>query len=93
MTHLALDRVAVAHSVTQLVITESRLSLDPADIAESEPLNGELLRVNSLGFVGMLVRLEDEIGVELPDDLFVGRRFHTVGDLVDVVMAAAGGTA
>jgi acyl carrier protein len=81
------DRATVGDTVKRVVIAESRLSIDPAAVAESEPLVGELLRVNSLGFVGMLVRIEDELGVTLPDDLFVGRSFRTVGDLVDVVLS------
>jgi acyl carrier protein len=83
------DRVAVAEAVKRVVISESRLSLAPHEITEQEPLVGELLRVNSLGFVGMLVRIEDELAVMLPDDLFVGRSFKTVADLIDVVMVAA----
>ncbi|MFM9368736.1 acyl carrier protein [Streptomyces sp. Da 82-17] len=84
-----LDRAAVAESVKRVVIAESRLSLQPSDIDDHEPLDGELLRVNSLGFVGMLVRLEDELDVVLPDDLFVGRSFRTVADLTEVVHAGA----
>ncbi|MGI5403436.1 acyl carrier protein [Streptomyces sp. CA-135486] len=82
-------RATVGDTVRRVVVAESRLSIDPATIAESEPLVGELLRVNSLGFVGMLVRIEDELGVTLPDDLFVGRNFQTVGDLIDVVVSGA----
>jgi acyl carrier protein len=37
----------------------------------------------------MLVQLEDELGVTLPDDLFAGRTFNTVGDLIDVVATAS----
>ncbi|MFE7778857.1 acyl carrier protein [Streptomyces sp. NPDC057445] len=81
-----LDRTTVGDIVKRVVIAESRLSIDPAGIAESEPLVGEKLRVNSLGFVGMLVRIEDELEITLPDDLFVGRSFQTVGDLIDVVL-------
>ncbi|GAA2043456.1 acyl carrier protein [Streptomyces sp. XM4011] len=83
------DRLAVADAVKRVVIAESRLSVPTSRISESEPLVGELLRVNSLGFVGMLVRIEDELDVVLPDDLFVGRTFHTVGDLIDVVADGA----
>ena len=90
MSSSVAGRSAVADSVKRLVITESRLSLPPEAIADTEPLNGDLLRVNSFGFVGMLIQLEDELGVELPDDLFVGRTFSTVGDLIDVVAGAAG---
>lgn len=79
----------VTDSVKRVVIAESRLSLQPADLRTDEPLNGDLLKLNSLGFVGMLVRLEDELDITLPDDLFVGRSFHTVADLVDVVANGA----
>lgn len=85
---LSLDRTAVATIVKKVVVAESRLSVPPETIAEGEPLVGELLNVNSLGFVGMLVRIEDELDVTLPDDLFVGRSFRTVGDLIGVVIAA-----
>lgn len=79
------DHTAVADSVKRVVIAESRLSLEPDQIQDDEPLSGDLLRVTSMGFVGMLVRLEDELDVTLPDDLFVGRTFKTVDDLVEVV--------
>ena len=85
-THSRRDEVSEA--VKRLVIRESRLSLRPADIADDEPLNGTVLRINSLGFLGMLVRLEDELDVTLPDDLFTGRVFTVVSDLVDVVLRA-----
>lgn len=88
MSMPAPDRATVARAVKTLVIAESRLSVGPDTVADDEPLNGDLLRINSLGFVGMLVRLEDELGVTLSDDLFVGRSFDTVADLVDVVHAS-----
>ncbi|MBP2336693.1 glutamate-5-semialdehyde dehydrogenase [Saccharothrix coeruleofusca] len=81
-------REAVSAVVRRLVLRESRSPLSAEDIGEDEPLNGGTLRINSFGFVGMLVHLEDELDVRLPDDLFVGRRFETVGDLVDLVGSA-----
>lgn len=84
-----IDHASVAESVKRVVIAESRLPLRPSDVADDEPLNGDLLRVNSLGFLGMLVRLEDELSIQLPDDLFVGRSFATVADLVAVVLTAS----
>lgn len=75
----------VSMAVKRLVVRQSRLSIDPARIGDEEPLQGELLRVTSVGLLGMLVRLEDELDVTLPDDLFTGRSFHTVADLIDVV--------
>jgi acyl carrier protein len=80
-----IDRTRINETVKRLVIRESRLAVDPAEVDDLEPLNGDLLRVNSLGFLGMLVRLEDELDVTLPDDIFAGRAFTTVADLVDVL--------
>lgn len=80
--------MAVAVAVKRLVVRESRLSIDPETVADDELLNGPLLHVTSVGFLGMLVQLEDELGVTLPDDLFAGRTFNTVGDLIDVVASA-----
>jgi acyl carrier protein len=90
MTARTERRAEISRAVKRLVALESRLSIDPDGIAESEPLNGRLLKINSLGFLGMLVRLEDELDVTLPDNLFVNQIFTTVADLVDVVSRAVG---
>jgi len=89
MTGVPLRRADVLESVKRMMISESRLSVSPDQVADDEPLNGTLLRVNSLGFVGVLMRLEDELDVTLADDLFVGRSFSTVAEVVDVVMDGA----
>jgi len=89
MTRAPLRRADVLESVKRMMISESRLSVSPDQVADDEPLNGALLRVNSLGFVGVLMRLEDELDVTLADDLFVGRSFTTVAEVVDVVMDGA----
>jgi len=80
----------ISRAVKRLVALESRLSIDPDEIADAEPLNGALLKINSLGFLGMLVRLEDELDITLPDNLFVNQTFTTVADLVDVLARATG---
>jgi len=79
----------VAIAVKQVLLAESRLRMDPADLRDDEPLNGELLRVTSMGFLGMLIKLEDVLGVELPDDIFVGRTFTTVDDVVQAISGRA----
>ncbi len=83
-------RTEISLAVRRLVLLESRLSMRPEEITEAEPLDGDLLRINSLGFLGMLVRLEDDLDVTLPDNLFVNRSFSTVADLVDVVAGVVG---
>lgn len=89
MTAEPIRREAVNEAVKRLVIAESRLRIGSDQVADDELLNGPLLTVNSFGFVGMLVRLEDELDLELADDLFVGKQFHTVGDVVDTILAGA----
>lgn len=83
------DRAVVAEAVKRLVIAESRLSISTGRVSENEPLTGPLLSVNSLGVLRMLLKLEEDLGVTLPDDLFSGLRPRTVGDLVDLVQRAA----
>jgi acyl carrier protein len=90
MTATRHRRAEISHAVKRLVALESRLSMDPDEITEAESLNGELLKINSLGFLGMLVQIEDELDVTLPDNLFVGQAFYTVADLVDVVARVVG---
>ena len=81
-------RAAVTSAVKRMVILESRLAVPEDRVRDDEPLNGRLLTVNSLGFLGMLVRIEDELDVVLPDDMFVGRPVRTVADVVDLVLLA-----
>jgi acyl carrier protein len=80
---------AVGLAVKRVLVLESRLPIPPEQLSDTEPLNGGLLTINSLGLLGMLIRLEDELDVTLPDDLFLGRAFSTVADLIDVVARGA----
>lgn len=81
-------RAEAAAIVKRMLITESRITMDPEALSGGEPLTGPVLNVSSFGFVGMFIRLEDELGVELPDDLFIDRVFTTVDDVVTVVADA-----
>lgn len=85
----AAGAAAIGIAVKRVLVLESRLSISPEQLADSEPLNGGLLTINSLGFIGMLIRLEDELDVTLPDDLFIGQTFSTVADLIDAVARGA----
>ncbi|GAA0268323.1 hypothetical protein GCM10010302_02560 [Streptomyces polychromogenes] len=85
----ALDAATVDTAVKRLVIAESRLSVPVERVADDELLDGPLLTVSSFGLVGMLMSLEDELGTELPDDIFLGRPLKTVADLVEAVLGAS----
>lgn len=90
MSGPTVDHTEVSRSVRQILATMSNLDITSSLVAENEPLNGSLLCIDSLALLGMLLRLEDELGVTLADDLFVGRSFTTVADIVDVVCGAIG---
>lgn len=85
MTTHQIDRATISQAVRRIVVAESQLAAAPDAVREDEPLNGSVLRINSLSFVKLLVQVEDDLSVTLPDDLFVGHSFRTVADLVDVV--------
>ncbi|MER7491184.1 acyl carrier protein [Streptomyces pharetrae] len=83
------DRARISLAIRSIVVAESGLSLDPASLSEQEPLNGDLLKINSMAVVRSLMQLEDDLGITLSDDLFVGRSFRTVSDLIEVAQQDA----
>ncbi|MFF0152665.1 acyl carrier protein [Micromonospora sp. NPDC005203] len=83
------DRDTVADTVKRLVIAQSQLTISTGRITEAEPLAGPLLDVTSLGLLAVLIKIEEELGVTLPDDLFSASLPRTVGDLVDLVQRTA----
>ncbi|MDG4809354.1 acyl carrier protein [Micromonospora sp. WMMD1120] len=83
------DRATVADTVKRLAIAHSKLTISTDGITEAEPLAGPLLDVTSLGLLTVLLKIEEELGVTLPDDLFSAPLPRTVGDLVDLVQRAA----
>jgi acyl carrier protein len=82
-----LTRETVLDAVRTLLVADSRQRIDPETLAEHEPLDGERLRLTSVDAVWVLVRLEADLAVRLPDDIVVGRRFRRVRDFVDAVLA------
>ena len=60
--------------------------LDPAEVALDARF--EDVGIDSLDALGMISNLEDEFGVEVPDEAL--RTLETVGDAVAVLRRAAG---
>ncbi|MFF5425397.1 MULTISPECIES: acyl carrier protein [unclassified Streptomyces] len=71
--------------VKKVVAAASEPPVDPRGLSDDEPLNGERLRINSLSLIGLLVQVEEETGIALADELFVGRSFTTVADITEIV--------
>lgn len=75
-----MDRDAVAERLSGVLVTE--LGLDADKISEGAHFE-EDLDVDSLGVVELLMALEDEFGVKIPDD--EAESIVTVGQAIDLV--------
>ena len=75
-----MDRSEVSSRLTQVLVTE--LGLEESKISDDANFE-EDLEVDSLGVVELLMALEDEFGVKIPDD--EAESIHTVGQAIDLV--------
>lgn len=82
------EQSEIVGRIKRIVAAESQISSGADSLPDTTPLTGGVLRINSLAMLGMLVKLEDELGVQLPDDLLLGRRFKTLGDIISAVLTA-----
>ncbi|MEX1208857.1 MAG: acyl carrier protein [Acidimicrobiia bacterium] len=81
-----MDRAEVEAKMTDLLVDE--LGIDRGKIAMSASFE-EDLEVDSLGVVELLMALEDNFGVSIPDE--EAEQIGTVGQAVDLVMQKLGG--
>ena len=81
-----MDRAEVESKMTDLLVDE--LGIDRDKIAMSASFE-EDLEVDSLGVVELLMALEDNFGVTIPDE--EAEQIGTVGQAVDLVMQKLGG--
>jgi acyl carrier protein len=80
-----MDRSQVQSKMRDLLVEE--LGLDASKIND-EALFEEDLEVDSLGVVELLMALEDEFGVRIPDE--EAETITSVGQAVDLVLAKLG---
>ncbi len=77
-----MDRSQVQAKMRDLLVEE--LGLDAAKITDAATFE-EDLEVDSLGVVELLMALEDEFGVRIPDE--EAEEITSVGEAVDLVLA------
>lgn len=81
-----MDRAEIASKLKGLLVSELGLEADKiTDDASFE----EDLEVDSLGVVELLMAMEDEFGVKIPDE--EAEQIGTVGQAVDLVQAKLDG--
>ena len=81
------DREKVTKAV--VVALEETLGHALPDVRDDTRLFDDLA-VDSTGVLGVLISLEDSLGVEIDPDTITEEHFATVGGLVDCVCASAG---
>ncbi len=81
-----MDRSEIENRIKNLLVSE--LGLDESRVS-AEATFEEDLEVDSLGVVELLMALEDEFGVKIPDE--EAEEIGTVGEAVDVVEAKLAG--
>ncbi len=81
-----MDRSEIESRIKNLLVSE--LGLD-GDKVSAEARFEEDLEVDSLGVVELLMALEDEFGVKIPDE--EAEEIGTVGEAVDIVVAKLAG--
>jgi acyl carrier protein len=81
-----MDRNTISKRLTEVLVSE--LGLD-ADKIKDEAHFEEDLDVDSLGVVELLMALEDEFDIKIPDE--EAETIVTVGQAIDLVHAKLGG--
>ena len=81
-----MDRADIEQRMNGLLVSE--LGLDAAKLSPEARFE-EDLEVDSLGVVELLMALEDEFGVSIPDE--EAESIGTVGQAVDIVIAKMAG--
>ena len=75
-----MDRVEIEARLRDVLVSE--LGLDAEKINPSANFEQDL-DVDSLGVVELLMAMEDEFGVKIPDD--EAEHIHTVGEAIELV--------
>lgn len=80
-------RLEILGRVRRLLIDNLRVQREPDEIDPDAALFGSGLGLDSLDAVELLVCLDADFGVKLPDDAFGRAEMRTVNSLVDLILA------
>jgi acyl carrier protein len=75
-----MDRVEIEARLREVLVSELGLDADKINTAANFEQD---LDVDSLGVVELLMAMEDEFGVKIPDD--EAEHIHTVGEAIELV--------
>jgi acyl carrier protein len=71
----------------QLIVRTLRIEdLDPSDIGDTEPLSESGYEIDSIDLLELVVAIETEYGVEIPDEEVAYRAFATIEALAKFIL-------
>lgn len=83
--HVARHQAALAR-VRSVLVTQLKVSLPPEQIELDAPLFGTGLGLDSVDAVELVVAIETEFGIHLPEGAAGPAQFRTVHSLVELVL-------
>ncbi len=83
--------MSIEHRVKQVIIRTLSLEVDPQEIDDEDALFGGGLGLNSMATIELVVALEKEFGLEVPDEDLRVELFESVKTMADYVRSAREG--
>ncbi len=79
--------MSIEHRVKQVIIRTLSLEVDADEIDDEDELFGGGLGINSMATIEIIVGLEEEFGIEVPDEDLRVELFDSVQTMADYVRA------
>ena len=79
--------MSIEHRVKQVIIRTLSLEVDAEEIDDEDELFGGGLGINSMATIEIIVGLEEEFGIEVPDEELRVELFDSVKTMADYVRA------
>lgn len=79
--------MSIEHRVKQVIIRTLSLEVDADEIDDEDELFGGGLGINSMATIEIIVGLEEEFGIEVPDEELRVELFDSVQTMADYVRA------
>jgi acyl carrier protein len=77
--------------IKQLIVERLKLEVEPASIADDQPLFGDGLGLDSIDALELVLGIEQAFGVKVEDEEMGEKALSSVNALADFVVAKRGG--